>query len=626
MGRKTSKAVVGLLMGALPFMGSGEEVGEPDFEVSDSYWVVEILEELKQEPLDLNTASASELTAIPWFTPLMAEEIVAHRERVKGFASLDDLRSLPRFSDELFEKVRPYLKVVRVRGKRGLPVKLILRSRLVERSPISEGYVGGARKVYNRVRVDYGEKLSLGFLAEKDAYERSYRDFLCGYITISNLKPLKRAVLGNYQLDFAEGLLFSPPRFIMKTSGIIKGSERGLKPYASSDENSSLLGGALALWVSGIQFIPFYSNSELDATLGESGRVTSLYGSGYHRTQTELDKVDKVTEELFGSRIEYRKSDWLKVGLTGCRGTYEPGFEPQVLGYYSFAGDAYSLLGADFDLLLGDLDFFGEYAKSLGLGDGGVLGLSLNLPTVELSTLVRDYDDDFSSPHSSGFSDVGDKNESGVIGAVNYRLSKRTKLRGYSDLFHHPRPAYRALFPLSGGETVGEFEHLPLKDLTLRIRYKSKAKEKPTDMENGSKLLSHRREHLRLQADWEESRRLSFRFRGEVSRAKIADLASEERGGMLLFGLVAKPVDGLRLEGRTVYFDTDSYEARIYQYENDLPGVMRNQALHGRGRRSYLLLQGKLRKNLKASLKYGITEKEEEATEIDYGLQLDVRL
>ncbi len=611
----------------LASLGAGEEIGEPDFEVSESYEALEKLEELRDEPLDLNRASVSELLAIPWITPLLAEGILAWRQKAKGFASLDDLRSLPRVTDELFDKISPYLKVGEARPReKPYPLRLLLRSRLADRRPREEGYVGDSRKVYNRLKVDIGEDLSLGLLAEKDAYERSYGDFLCGYFHVQGLGFVDQVVLGNYELDFGEGLLFSPPRFTMKTSGIIKRPGKGLEPYGSSDENSSLLGCAFSTTLGGFEFVPFYSRSTLDATLDENGEVESLYESGYHRTQTELDKVDRVTEELFGGRVDFGRSDWLKAGFTGYWSRYDPAFCPEEETYYTFSGDRFSLVSADFDLLAGGLELFGEYAKSAGLGEGTVLGSIVSLPPAEISTVFRKFDDDFYSPHSAAFADGKDQNELGAFGAIGYRLSKRTKLKAYFDLFEHPKPAYRAPFPISGEEAFGEIEHRLIKDLTLHIRYRSKGKDESTKVEDGSKLLLHRRENFRFQADWEESKSLSLRLRTELSKAEIPDLASEERGGMLLLAVVSRPVEGLRLEGRVIYFDTDSYDSRIYEYENDLPGVMTNQALYGKGRRFYLLVKERLTDLSKVSMKWGITSKEEETTRTEYGLQLDLRL
>lgn len=61
--------------------------------------------------LPLNTVSAQELKNHPYFTWNVANSIVKLRSQMGGFQSIDDIRRSVLIDDELFTKIKPYLKL-----------------------------------------------------------------------------------------------------------------------------------------------------------------------------------------------------------------------------------------------------------------------------------------------------------------------------------------------------------------------------------------------------------------------------------------------------------------------------------------------------------------------------------
>ena len=61
-------------------------------------------------PVDVNTASLTELQTLPGIGPKMSKRIVDERER-KAFASVEDLRRVPGIGVKTLEKLRPYVTV-----------------------------------------------------------------------------------------------------------------------------------------------------------------------------------------------------------------------------------------------------------------------------------------------------------------------------------------------------------------------------------------------------------------------------------------------------------------------------------------------------------------------------------
>ena len=61
------------------------------------------------------------------------------------------------------------------------------------------------------------------------------------------------------------------------------------------------------------------------------------------------------------------------------------------------------------------------------------------------------------------------------------------------------------------------------------------------------------------------------------------------------------------MDTRFIFFDTDDYDSRIYEFESDIQGVMSNIPLYGKGRRWYLLVKFRPVSFLSLSVKYAET-------------------
>ena len=60
------------------------------------------------EPIDVNTASASELQKLPGIGPKLSQRIVETREK-SLFQTVDELRRVPGIGPKTLAKIRPYI-------------------------------------------------------------------------------------------------------------------------------------------------------------------------------------------------------------------------------------------------------------------------------------------------------------------------------------------------------------------------------------------------------------------------------------------------------------------------------------------------------------------------------------
>mgnify|MGYP003385276577 CR=1 FL=1 len=61
--------------------------------------------------LDLNRATEQDFDALPGIGPKLAERILAHRQSVGAFHSLDELRAVKGIGKKKFERIRPLVTV-----------------------------------------------------------------------------------------------------------------------------------------------------------------------------------------------------------------------------------------------------------------------------------------------------------------------------------------------------------------------------------------------------------------------------------------------------------------------------------------------------------------------------------
>ncbi|TET43671.1 helix-hairpin-helix domain-containing protein [candidate division TA06 bacterium] len=558
-----------------------EETFEATSDVKESPELFERLEELRANPLDLNRATHEELIEIPWITPTMAKNIVEYRKKETLFKDVSELIHVKGFSALVIEKVLPYLSVRKVRTP--ITRRYQVRNRVADEHPKEDLHLGSSRRIYNRAIVDIAEKISISALAEKDPYEEKFLDFFSFCGQVKDLGPFASSVFGDYSLDFGEGLVFSPSRFIIKGSGITKGSERGLVPNRSTVEAGLLRGGATTFRFKNFVIHGFVSDAKLDASINEEGLVRSIYNDGLHRTENEVGKIDRLRETIFGGRARFSTS-WFRLGMSGYSGRYEPAIAERTTNYYTFSGQSFGVVGADFEVGLGFTEFFGEFAKSVSLGEGYVVGLSYKEKRVNAGLLLRHYDEDFYSPHSAGFSDSDDDNEEGGYLEVGYKLGKRTKISGYMDLFRKLGPSYGSVYSSSGRDFRLQIEHKVHKRLKFKGRVYMKGRDKSA---YGEEAFFKDRRGFRLQGEFKASKKATLIARFETVRAHLEEESTVDAGSLLYWEVVLKPVATVSLKGRVSVFDTDSWDARLYQYESDLPGVMRNVVVNGTGAMGY---------------------------------------
>jgi hypothetical protein len=585
-----------------------EELLEAEEEEFDAQEILEKLAELRRGPLDPNRASFSQLQQIPYLSAFQIRSILESRKKER-FQMLEDMLRAPGMDAGTLARARPFLKIRASPRRWGR-----LRSRLALTLPTARGYRqgiyrGDPAKIYLRLDMCANEHLRLGILCEKDPGEKELTDYRSFYLQAEEIGPLQRAVMGNFSLEFGQGL-------VLWTGGgasggahcpsAVKKVGRGLRSYTSANENAGLCGMALTSALGPLALFLFLSGTRLDASLEGDG-ASSFYGSGLHRSQGELDKKDTLEETLTGAHLSGRLSGDKVIGLTWYRSRYRPGLRvpDRIRRRYAFRGEISQVLGVNLDMVFGSLGLFGEVAVNQRNVAGAIVGLLLDGGAIHTAMVWRHYPPEFCNPHGSALTAKDGQNEHGMLLGLVWRLTSGSRLELLMDQYRRPWRSYLLEMPSKGEKWSLQAVQKLGSGMVLTLRHREQRGEVAMASALGaSKNVPRHRRGRRLQFDWKASRGVEVRGRLETSRVFFETKGTGERGALLHVQLTFSPWGAVKLRGMVTCFRVPTYQGRMYLCEVGPPGAVRNVALFGRGCRAFFLARCETIKGVEVSARF----------------------
>jgi hypothetical protein len=607
-----------------------ENILEGNEEYSDVSYLMELLTELENKPFDLNTATTKQLSLLPWISDVLAQEIVNYRKRFGKYNSVEELEKFPQIDNELIILLSKYLTVSFQRFQKEF--SLNFKTRASRKFQLSEGlktgnYYPSPEKIYNRLICHYGDDIKLGILLEKDSGENKINDLTTYFLKYTSTNKKYEFILGNYFVETGQGLIFWNPYGTRKGSNPIyaaKRKSRNAREYTLVDENASFFGISGKIDFNVLELLLFYSSNKIDASVNpENGNITSFYISGYHRNETERYKKDRLTEQLAGMRLQFKPRSNILFGMTGYQSLFNsPIFnEDFIRNRFSFRGKLNSLFGCDYNLTFGLFNLFGEFALSGNRGFAALSGILLDTKDIKMTLLFRNYSKDFISLHGNSFGENSGnpKNERGMYFGIKLNPVENIKLFFYFDQFKFPWRTYLVPTPQTGKEVFAAIRFKPMKKLYLYLQLRSKQKYSMVtqhyDYNLGKKIIVPK-DHLkiRFQIDFNPHKKIKLRHRIEkswTSYDKTKGVQIDKKNlysGILHYQDIYYQLSSkIGMSYRIVFFNTDGYESRLYEFERDVPGILTNQMLYGTGSRWYIFGRWKMNAIISLSLKYSST-------------------
>jgi hypothetical protein len=576
--------------------------------------IVSDLERLEQRPLDLNRASESELSDLPWATPLLARAVVEYRRRNGPFRHVRDVRRVPGMAPTLARLLEPFLAISPATGER-CRVEARLRVRSVR--PLSSGYfdplperrfLGSPHSVSALLRTEWASRSELCIITEKDAGEPDLSDHIGFSLCLRNLPFRGRVLLGKYRVNLGEGLLLGDNAWSVPAldAPFRPGRRRDvLTPYSGTAEGQGFAGIATSFALGDAGLSLFWSDRFLDASLWPSGTARSILEGGLHRNRREMSTRERLRETLWGGYLQRRLANGSWIGAGGYSLGYLPALEAAGHG---FRGSTLSAVGSDMGLRCGGLTLFGELAGQHRGGVGRVTGAIVDGKPLRVVVLERFFNRRFFRPER-GFASGSEANETGITATLRANLGPGTTLALLRDVSRHPGPRHLERLPTVGQESAGLLTHQFGDGLELFLQWSASSEEQNVAGEGSGTIGLVRAFASRAIVRWEVRPDLGIEVRYSMRRVRPPASPGPQVGDALSGALTWKGKNGDLISMRFTDFYTDSYDSRIYQRERNLSGTSSGLALSGSGVRDYVLVRKTFGRHVALSGRFATTHK-----------------
>ncbi len=501
-------------------------------------------------------------------------------------------------------------------------------SKFDQSDTLASTYQGSKDKLFFRATISDPGFLQTGIIIEKDAGEKFWSsnsptrvDYLSAHLFLTKpFKNVKAIALGDYRMRIGQGIIMDNS-FIgasLTDPGLLVKSPDFLKPYQSLQENNMLRGAAIQLNSSQHSTMNFfYSRSKIDANLvdddqillsDQDQRVASILNSGLHRNANEIEDRNRLIVQYSGGTYKRDLNNGhIGVSVVNSFQNIDSKIDPtpykvllneQSNQWYSSIFHQVNYHG---------YMFFGEIASDKDFHFSTIQGILKGLGKyADLAFIYRNFSPSFNSRLSQVFSANGkSQNEKGINGICNFHLSKEVKFNFNWNVWSTPWLRYRVDLPSQNSELAFRMSYIKKRKWTTYIQYYLRRREQNVTELNENVLRTNQNQGIRIHADIKLSSDWTWRARCEMHQ--FTQLKNPEYGFLVyqdfLYKSVESPVSG---NFRLSFFQTESYNSRIYSFENDMLYQFSIPAFSGRGTSAYINLRTRLNYSWMLEFRYSV--------------------
>lgn len=587
---------------------------ESGVEEADFSELTEKLEYYLKHPINLNKTTVDELRDLGLLTDIQIINFFDHIQRNGKLHSLYELQSIEGWDLATINKILPFVKIsdvgvahkynfseVMKEGNSQLFIRYMqtlekqkgykaIDDSTLAANPNSR-YLGSPYKLYTRYQFKYYNLISFGFTAEKDPGEEFFKgtqkqgfDFYSAHFFIRNVGPFKAIALGDYNLQLGQGLTMWTGMSFGKTADAVftKRNATGIKQYTSADENRFLRGVALNAKISKrLEILGFVSYKKIDASVEgdtmsyEDYYISSIVETGLHNTVSSYNKKDAIKQFIGGGNIQYTSlNKRLRIGATAFTTILDKplGSRDELYRMYEFSGTTLNVASIDYSYIWKNFNIFGEEAYSSNGGIATINGImAVTDKNLSFSLLHRYFDPKYFVFYASPLQE-GSKasNEQGLYFGLNANLTHKLNLTAYFDLFSFPWLRYRVNAPSEGMEALVQLNYKFDKKNSIYFRYKHETKYLNKDDLYVKKLIETKKDNYRLNGVFQLSPSFRYKFRVDYVNYRKGDDYDHDGFAVSQTLSYKKGRFPLSFHLTFIYFDTYSYDERIYGYENDV--------------------------------------------------------
>lgn len=606
-------------------------------EQTDVALIIEDLEELLENPININASNAPELSRLYLLNEVQINKLLKFVNEYGPAYTIFELSAIDGFTPNILKKMQPFIRFGSMEEeqisfqdqlKYGRHEALFRSLGTLQkakgykpRENETAPYEGNRFRYYGRYKYEINKKLSAGLTAEKDPGEAFFRgsnkqgfDYYSAHVGFQFNQIIRNLYLGDFIVRAGQGLVLWQGYTNGKSVDVLGISKRGqgVRPYTSVGENAFFRGVATTIEIKDIEMIVYGSHKKADANVvtGEAENIyfTSLQTSGYHRTESEIEDEKSVGTTDFGTVLNYQNKH-LKIGATFVYQHFSSPFIPakQIYNQFRFHGDENYTAGINYLFNKSKYTLFGEAAASKSGGLAILQGAIAHLnDRLSFSALFRSYEKNYHALWANTFAEgTNISNESGLYFGTRFLPAKHVTLSLYSDIYESKWTNYSTLGPSRGWDVFAQADFTISENFSFYLRHKYEEKEQKFKAENLYTNIPEETRKSRLHIDYRLNEAIKLKSRIEHVQFK----AEESENGFMIFqdiqySSVKYP---LSLSGRIAWFNTESYNSRIYAYENDLLYTFSVPAFYGKGFRTYLNVKYRVSSNLECWFKFANT-------------------
>lgn len=610
--------------------------------LSDTY---DILCEMEENPLNINTAEFDDFSKIPGLSIAQISDIIEFRDRYGELKTMEELAMVPSIDRNLRLFLSCFFVASKVESKKwyskeglksllgrhdatvisSLDVPFYTRKGYETSDETAEkAYLGDKYRYNLKYTGKFSGAIKYGLVVAKDPGEPVFShgnkqgmDYYSYYVSLQKLGRIRQIVVGKYRARFGMGLVLNTNSSFGKQSMLTNVStvSNAVSGYSSRSEASYLRGvaGTVALGkresANIVDFTAFYSYRNHDATLNDDGSISTVLSTGYHRTKTEMNKKDNTQHLTSGAHLAWKHGGW-HAGITGVYDWFNRDLNPKwdtdgtKYRQYSARGNSFWNAGVDYGYISSRFSFTGETATG---GCGAIATLNALQARVcddlTLTAVQRFYSYKYYAIQSNSFSDGGKvQNESGFYLGARWNGGKYTYFDFYTDIAYSPWMKYQvhsSSYSWDNNVTVNYDRN----GWNVLARYRLRLKQR----DNSEKTtLADRYEHRgRLAVTRSAS---NFSLKTQVDASVITFEGDNKFGWMIGETAQYKFLKKLDVSVGISYFDTDSYDSRLYTYERSLLYSFSMPSYYGKGIRLSLVARIDLKRHWMLMGKLGMTK------------------
>jgi hypothetical protein len=601
-----------------------EELAENDPDPEAVNIFIEKLQDLADEQVKINSSDRNELSRLFFLSDFQVKSLADYIHTYGRIASVYEIAVIPGFDRETAEMITPLISLdfkPLIEPDSAKWKNSIITNLAIKPSVKDSVSLGSPLKLLTKYRFNAGA-FSGGVTIEKDAGETflsgntGLPDFLSASICYKGNGLIKKIIAGDFSARFGQGTNLNTGirRGISLTSPGYMSASDEIKPFSSSESSRFFRGAAAELSAGNFNLDVFISNKKTDATIsnfpGSTDQyVENFYLAGLHNTPALLQKKNALTESDYGINLAYSANN-LKAGLTLSETRFSipvaiSGNDPKV--FYNFTGKCNDLYTLYYNGFLRNILLFGELTVNRDNRFAAIQGISFK-PSDRLAfnLLFRKYTPGYKTFSGNGpGSGSNVTNEEGLLGNFEFEAAKHLFISGGFDIQHYPWLKYRCSAPSNGFKRELRARYLPTEKITFEAYYFYLLS--MTDS-SGTSAIPRQIETITRKIKGSVRYLLSDFLTLATSMEYVAADPSGSKGVLLLQDINYKSKKSpFSFWFRYCIFRTDSWESRLYAYENDLLYSFSIPALSGKGSRSYLMVKWNISHKSELRIKYAIT-------------------